>query len=49
MIHLQKVWEKYFFEDCLRKLIVAGEVLGKTERQVKSDLCIYLLDIYIVI
>lgn len=41
-----KGMREIFFENCLRKLISAGEVLDKTEKQVKSDTCVYLVDIY---
>lgn len=38
-----------FFEDCLKELISAGEVLDKTEKQVKEDICVYLVRIYITL
>lgn len=35
-----------FFDEGLEKLISAGRVLDKTENQVKTDVCYYLVDIY---
>lgn len=43
---LAKGMGEIFFDDCLRRLISAGVALGKTEDQVKIDVCYYLVSIY---